>query len=174
MKYIITERQFKKISDLVLKEQTTTPSTIKPNSGVTINGISYKLPKINTQQELDKFTAPVQDQLVSIIDSGRMKGYTGMGPFTKTRNGISFGQKIILSIPELLRVNAMLGISKPLDLVTLQSQINSMSSQSPVLANLFLNSKQVLDTILTPNSDYAVASKPIFNYYKNLLNKRLL
>jgi hypothetical protein len=68
----------------------------------------------------------------------------------------------------------MLGISKPLDLVTLQSQINSMSSQSPVLANLFLNSKQVLDTILTPNSDYAVASKPIFNYYKNLLNKRLL
>jgi hypothetical protein len=83
MKYIITERQFKKISDLVLKEQTTTPSTIKPNSGVTINGISYKLPKIKTQQELDKFTAPVQDQLVSIIDSGRMKGNTGMGPLLK-------------------------------------------------------------------------------------------
>jgi hypothetical protein len=171
MKYIITEKQFKKISDLVLKEQGVPQTTPLPLSGVTINGIKYKSPKIKTQIDLDAFTAPVQDELVKIVDYGRMKGYTAMRPFTQ--GGKKFGDEIRLSIPEFLRVNAILGNPKPINFSTLKTTMEGMSKSNANLADLFKTPISVLGTLLQTNTDYAASTENIFNYYQNLLRQRL-
>jgi hypothetical protein len=163
MKYIITEKQFKKISDLVLKEQTTTPSTIQPNSGMTINGISYKLPKINTQQELDKFTAPVsQEELVNIVGKGRLFNYPIKG----------MGGRLLQSLPEFLRVHAITGIPTPMDIPTLKARIDALL-KNPSMKNYFINSPYLLGMLLNPTGGFAGDSKNILNYYQNLLKQRL-
>ena len=179
MKYIITEKQFKKISDLVLKEQAVTQPTPTPNQQtnpqpklqpVVIDGVSYKSPKIKTKLDLDAVTAKVEDELVKIVDYGRMKGYTAMRPFTQ--GGQNFGIKLISSIPEFLRVNAILGNPKAIDFATLKSTMESLSKVNPKFAELFLNPIDVLNTLLT-NDYYAAASEGIFKYYQYLLKQRL-
>ena len=173
MKYIITERQFKKISDLVLKEQVIPQTTPLPLSGVTINGVRYKSPKIITQQDLDAFTAPVQDELVKIVDYGRMKNYTAMRPFTQGR-GIQFGEKIKLSIPEFLRVNAITGNPKPIDFKTLKTTMEGLSKANTKFAELFKTPIDVLGSLLLSNTDYSASAEGVFKYYQNLLKQRLL
>lgn len=171
MKYIITEKQFKKISDLVLKEQPIPSPTLTVLPGVKINGITYNLPKIRTQQDLDAFTAVVPDELPQIVDYGKMKGYSRMFQYSSPQEK-KFGAKILASIPEFLRVNAIKGISKPIDLNSLKLEIDSMS-KSPALKPFFIDSPYVLEILLNPDSAYSEDAKTIFNYYKNLLNKRL-
>jgi hypothetical protein len=170
MKYIITEKQFKKISDLVLKEQGVPQTTPLPLSGVTINGVKYKSPKIKTQIDVDALTAKVEDELSKIVDYGRMKGNTAMRPFTQDKT--NFGVKLISSIPEFLRVNAILGNPKAIDFATLKSTMQSLSKVNPKFAELFLTPIDVLNTLLT-NDYYAAASEGIFKYYQYLLKQRL-
>jgi hypothetical protein len=170
MKYIITERQFKKISDLVLKEQDVPQTNPLPLSGVTINGVKYKSPKIKTQIDVDALTAKVEDELSKIVDYGRMKGNTAMRPFTQDKT--NFGVKLISSIPEFLRVNAILGNPKAIDFATLKSTMQSLSKVNPKFAELFLTPIDVLNTLLT-NDYYAAASEGIFKYYQYLLKQRL-
>jgi hypothetical protein len=163
MKYIITERQFKKISDLVLKEQGVPQTTPLPLSGVTINGISYKLPKIKTQQDLDAFTAQLsQDELVNIIGKGRMFNYPIKG----------MGGRLLQSLPELLRLHAITGVSTPMDIPTLKSRIDALL-KNPSMKNYFINSPYVLGMLLNPTGGFAGDSKNIVNYYQNLLKQRL-
>ena len=178
MKYIITEKQFKKISDLVLKEQAVTQPTpqttplpkITPPP-VTINNVTYKLPKIKNEQDLSNFVAELTpDQLVNIVGKGRMYLYpltTGAKIPAQMRGSI-----LLRSLSEFLRVHAITGNVNPMDLVTLKSTINKLST-IPTMKGLFVYSPAFLEMLLTPTSYIAGDAKNITTYYQNLLKQRL-
>jgi hypothetical protein len=175
MKYIITERQFKKISDLVLKEQATTQTTtLQPtqsSSGVVINNVTYKLPKIKNEQDLSNFVAELNaDQLVNIVGKGRMYLYpltTGAKIPAQMRGSI-----LLRSLSEFLRVHAITGNVNPMDLATLKSTIDKLSTV-PTMKGLFVYSPAFLEMLLTPTSYIAGDAKNITTYYQNLLRQRL-
>jgi hypothetical protein len=176
MKYIITEKQFKKISDLVLKEQSTTQTTTlqttkQPNLPVVINNVTYKLPKIKNEQDLTNFVAELNaDQLVNIVGKGRMYLYpltTGARIPAQMRGSI-----LLRSLSEFLRVHAITGNVNPMDLVTLKSTIDKLSTV-PAMKGLFIYSPSFLEMLLTPTSYIAGDAKNITTYYQNLLKQRL-
>jgi hypothetical protein len=176
MKYIITEKQFKKISDLVLKEQATTQTTTlqttkQPNLPVVIENVTYRLPKIKNEQDLSNFVAELNaDQLVNIVGKGRMYLYpltTGAKIPAQMRGSI-----LLRSLSEFLRVHAITGNVNPMDLATLKSTIDKLSTV-PTMKGLFVYSPAFLEMLLTPTSYIAGDVKNITTYYQNLLKQRL-
>jgi hypothetical protein len=173
MKYIITENQLKKITNKVLSEQERTPSpktTQMP--GVAINNITYRLPKIKNEQDLNAFTAAVPlEQLANIVGKGRMFAYPVDPTGDKTPENM-MGIRLLRSLPEFLRVHAITGNANPMDLTTLKATIDKFST-NPSMKPYFTYSPNFLATLLTPTSEISGDSKNIQTYYQSLLKQRL-
>lgn len=114
MKYIITESQLKKITNLVLKEQATQPTTTTgQRPGVVIQDVTYKLPKIKNEQDLNNFLnwnpgGDVVTGLEKLIGKGRSFDYP-----IKPGDANSIGMKVYNSMDNLLRLHAILNVTKP-------------------------------------------------------------
>ncbi len=174
MKYIITESQLKKITNLVLKEQGNqvqkAPSETK---GVVLNNVTYRLPKIKNEQDLNAFTAGVAlEQLPSIVGQGRTYLYP-LYPKTEGQTPEQMmGIRLLRSLPEFLRVHAITGKSQPMDLATLKKTIDSLST-NPTIKPYLTYSPSFLTTLMTPTSEIAGDSVNIQTYYQNLLKQRI-
>jgi hypothetical protein len=82
------------------------------------------------------------------------------------------GSILLRSLPEFLRVHAITGNVNPMDLVTLKSTIDRLSTVSS-MKGLFLYSSAFLEKLLNPTTPIAGDSKNITTYYQNLLRQRL-
>lgn len=169
MKYIVTESQLEKITNQILKEQQAQTPKV---SGVTLNGISYKLPKIKNEQDLNAFTAAIPlEQLASIVGQGRMFNFPTTPTGDKTPESM-MGIRLLRSLPELLRVQAIYGKTEPMDLASLKKAVDTLST-NPTIKPYLLYSPSFLATLLTPTSDIAGDAKNIQTYYQNLFKQRM-
>lgn len=170
MKYIISESQLKKITNLVLKEQQTNTQTQK---GVVVNNINYRLPKIKNEQDLNAFTAQVPvEQLANVVGQGRTSLYPIYPRNDRETPEQMMGIRLMRSLPEFLRVHAITGKSNPMDLATLKKTIDTLAA-NPKIKPYLTYSPSFLTTLMTPTSDIAGDSKNIETYYQNLLKQRV-
>ena len=139
--------------------------------GTNLLNYKNKLLKIKNEQDLSNFVAELNaDQLVNIVGKGRMYLYpltTGAKIPAQMRGSI-----LLRSLSEFLRVHAITGNVNPMDLATLKSTIDKLSTV-PTMKGLFVYSPAFLEMLLTPTSYIAGDAKNITTYYQNLLRQRL-
>jgi hypothetical protein len=174
MKYIITESQLKKITNLVLKEQgNQVQKSPTQTTGVVINNVTYRLPKIKNEQDLNTFTSSVPiEQLSSVVGQGRISEFPVLPRNDKETPEQMMGIRLMRSLPEFLRVHAITGKQQPMDLATLKKTIDSLST-NPTIKPYLTYSPSFLATLMTPTSRIAGDSKNIQTYYQNLLKQRM-
>ena len=180
-RFIITESEKNNIREMygMLKEQTIPKKPVKDFfeklKGVTLSdGVTYMLPKIKNEQDLENFTfvsnSP-KEFVSNVVGAGRAFAYPIESKNDESPDKMK-GIRLLRSIREFLSVHAITGRTEPLTLKQLEELI-AVLSKNPKNANVFTYSPSFLTLLFNQNSGISGDARTIQSYYQNLLKQKL-
>jgi len=210
-RFIITESEKNNIREMygMLKEQIKPAKPEKLSKdlgplsqGVKINGLTYKLPQIKNESDLHNFVAGSDSSglgesnelfkncVVTSIDP-KDKIFCEKFRFSKhkerewpydNKGDILLGIRLILSINEFIRINAMRGTTKPISFSSLKGSVEALKTSKDyqaaikenIISGVNITTEQltyILDLLI---ADFGSSSSKVMDYYKQQLSQRIV